>query len=123
METLVINRKKWLHGEGGGRSYLLREKDGKMCCLGFRALQCGATKKQIMGIKTPDELFRERGVRLKGLVRSKKTCTPAGTHLMNTNDGLQPREGWAHVENSAREAEIIKAFRKLGVSVKFIGKY
>jgi hypothetical protein len=44
----IIDRTKWLRGEGSGASKLLRPSDGKMCCLGMVALQCGLDMRQIM---------------------------------------------------------------------------
>ena len=44
---LVIDRATWLRGEGHEQSYLLRECDGKMCCLGFFALACGLHPERI----------------------------------------------------------------------------
>lgn len=35
MKKVVVDRSKWLRGEGALNSFLLRESDGKMCCLGF----------------------------------------------------------------------------------------
>jgi hypothetical protein len=35
MEKLVIDRNIWLRGEGGIKSYLLRESDKKKCCIGI----------------------------------------------------------------------------------------
>lgn len=41
MKKLTINRRTWLRGEGSEESYLRRAEDGKMCCLGFAAIQLG----------------------------------------------------------------------------------
>ena len=38
---LKIDRRTWLRGEGASQSFLLREADGKMCCLGFACLAAG----------------------------------------------------------------------------------
>lgn len=38
MDKLIIDRSRWLRGEGCDASYLLRPADNKMCCLGFDML-------------------------------------------------------------------------------------
>lgn len=52
-----VSRARWLRGEGMGKSRLLRESDKKMCCLGFRALATGFTKKEILSQALPRSLF------------------------------------------------------------------
>lgn len=43
----TVDESKWIHGEGSNRSCLLRESDGKMCCVGFFCLAGGASKNSI----------------------------------------------------------------------------
>lgn len=50
---LVIDRSRWLRGEGLGE--LLRRLDGKMCCLGFLGAACGVPKEAMLGRGTPEE--------------------------------------------------------------------
>lgn len=51
----IIDRTRWLRGEGGMVSRLLRYKDGKMCCLGQIATQCGIPTHLIESACTPSE--------------------------------------------------------------------
>lgn len=55
-KTIIVDRTKWLRSvnmEKEGYSYLLRQSDGKMCCIGAAALQCGYTKDDIEDMATP----------------------------------------------------------------------
>jgi hypothetical protein len=53
---LTIQRSKWLHGEGSDQSFLLRESDGKMCCMGFYLRAVGLTDDQIRDKTTPEDV-------------------------------------------------------------------
>ena len=53
MQKLVIDRTRWLRGEGPEESALLRPTDNKMCCLGFDALRRGLTSDEIKGVEAP----------------------------------------------------------------------
>lgn len=59
---LVIDRSKWLRGEGSEKSFLLRSTDGKMCCLGFFGLACGLTAERITDVDAPTDIPVEIGV-------------------------------------------------------------
>lgn len=45
--SFTVNRNNWLRKDEN--SMLLRPSDGKMCCMGFYALACGATREEIEG--------------------------------------------------------------------------
>ena len=49
MIEVVVDRTKWLRGEGHHESALLRERDGKQCCVGFLARVLGAATEDILG--------------------------------------------------------------------------
>lgn len=53
VKSFTVKRSKWLRGEGHGNSYLLRPNDGKMCCLGFLGIACGAEKEDIFDNENP----------------------------------------------------------------------
>jgi hypothetical protein len=55
MRKLIIKESKWYRGLGSG-SRLLVPLDGRMCCLGFDSLACGATEQQILGVTFPSNL-------------------------------------------------------------------
>ena len=100
---LVIDRSRWLHGEGANASYLLRETDGKMCCLGFLALQCGAVEDDIRASREPSEVSIEWPERLS----EHATC------LMIENDNIEDTD-------NEREAGLTTIFTKMGIEVEFV---
>ena len=52
----TIEREKWLRGEGGETSCLLRKEDGKECCLGQFALACGIAAELITEQASPERI-------------------------------------------------------------------
>ena len=111
MKTLVIERARWLRGEGSGPSKLLRKEDGKMCCLGFMFLSCGFTPEQIEGHTNPYEMTRYSEVPSWLLMDSGSDSTLA-VKLMTINDDLSLPE-------TAREERIKKLFAEGGIKAVF----
>lgn len=121
---LIIDRNRWLRGEGANPSFLQRNRDGKRCCLGSFALAKGFTEDEIRSIEAPrplvmkfDEKYRaEMMSRLSGLFKESKSSDPAHssvcTDLMchNDTDSLVDKE---------REEKIREDFEKIGVMVFF----
>jgi hypothetical protein len=66
----VIDRSKWLRGEGTGDSFLLRPSDGKMCCVGQMCKQLGVS----------DDILRSRKS-VGHLLNSMRKLTSAIVHL------------------------------------------
>lgn len=56
MKTLVIQRDRWARGEWLGGSVLFRERDNKMCCLGFLGLGCGITETSMNEVGFPSTI-------------------------------------------------------------------
>jgi len=57
MQTFMIDREIWLRGEGGGKSYLLRETDQKQCCVGIYLEQvCGVSRGNLEGVRSAEGL-------------------------------------------------------------------
>ena len=114
-KTLIVQRKKWLRGEGD--SYLKREKDGKMCCLGFACLAAGLKPKEILGIESPATVCEnlEDSV-IQSLVLSKNPTenTTLCYKMMCTNDSL-------NIDDVDREANLTKLFKRMGTKVIFKG--
>lgn len=73
--TFTVSRAKWLRGEGVHNSFLLRPRDGKMCCLGQIAQQCGYTDEQLLDVRGPHSLKWDE------MERSNETSA-----MMPTND-------------------------------------
>ena len=111
-----IERHRWLRGEGGADSELLRESDGKMCCLGFYALALGSDENDIAGIGDPETapscsawpewLLQDRGE--DGLMHTDDAIS-----LIKIND--EQTIGDAH-----REQRIASIFASHGVEVTFV---
>lgn len=53
-----IDRSRWLRGEGSDDSFLLRPRDGRMCCLGFCALAMGLNEDDIRNVYEPEDVGR-----------------------------------------------------------------
>lgn len=111
---LTIDRTKWLRGEGGEESFLLRGSDKKMCCLGFYGLACGISENMLLNNRNPYAL-KKAGVEFpqhsewlfQNLPSGGYVSTDCG-RLMEINDSL------------ANEWEISEIFARNGVEVEFI---
>lgn len=131
MEKLIIDRQRWLHGEGGGDSYLLRKSDGKMCCIGFYCLQKGFTPEEIEQHSTPAYLSLSDMSKARVLAKpfivpdfnrddaDSSLCqelTAYNDTPLSTKDDEE-----AEIKTEAdREAFIIEAFSRIGIEVEFI---
>lgn len=109
---LVIDRNRWLRGEGGAVSKLHRISDGKMCCLGFFCYALGAS--DLEGFASPYSVgaFRqwfgdEHGWHPRG------PQDDAINNLIALNDSETLSE-------SSREQAIKYNFAELDVEVEFI---
>jgi hypothetical protein len=122
-QTLVIERAKWLRGEGGSVSQLLRASDGKMCCLGFLGAQCGYAPDQLRGHAEPGELFgrwetadyEKNNLWPCWLLHVDEYGATDGADLpklIATNDDRL-------ISDQTREADIASIFAKHGVTVIF----
>lgn len=56
--TFTIKRSEWFRGKGPDDSKLL-DDNGKRCCWGFVANQCGIPDEQLKGKKVLRELLRD----------------------------------------------------------------
>jgi hypothetical protein len=121
----TIDRSKWACGPNGSTSVLgnlLRDDDGRMCCLGFYAIACGATEKEILGrgdyedstigpstiAKLPTDL-------VKPLPEDTVVSSTVHDKLIRANDAKTTR--------ARREARIKKLFKSIGVTLRFAGRY
>lgn len=104
--AVVIDRSKWLQGEYF--SFLLRPRDGRMCCLGFVAKACGATNEQILGKCTPSEV--------------PQIDWPEG--LANVvGDAMCANDEERNTSSVSKEVNVSRILAKAGVAVIFTGKY
>lgn len=115
MEKLVIDRTKWLRGEGSEASRLLRPSDGKMCCLGFYSLSCGLTDKDIQNIPAAPEIAEIPEV-MDWLIED------CGNRIVHSDDAaeLMDYNDTPPIRDTDREAHITEIFAKHGIEVEFI---
>jgi hypothetical protein len=114
VKSFVIDRSIWLRGESG-KSYLLRSRDGKQCCLGIFAHQCGVPKSALRNNGIPDTISVEWQSHLPHWMFVGIEMIDDGVVLlMRDNDmpGLSEEE---------RERRIKEGFAKFGVEVSFTG--
>lgn len=106
---LVIDRSRWLRGEGAGCSALLRRGDEKRCCLGFYGQVIGVPDPLLLGRTSPqDTATRDLWPDwLFNNALNTDTCCL----LMDLNDDRS-------VVN--REARIASIFAGRGVEVAFV---
>jgi hypothetical protein len=117
--TFTVDRKTWLRGEGSDDSKLLRESDGKMCCLGFACLQLGNVKKDsLKDVQVP--------VRIPGKERDKLLSTPLEFLISADNESCDIRlemmtfndvKGLSYKQ---REKQLKKLFAAKNIQIKFI---
>lgn len=120
MLEVVIDRTKWLRGEGGFRSSLLRESDSKMCCIGFACLAAGMSEEMIVERSTMASIRHHPALcdqipdSLAGLF------APDGPWENSTCEALYARNDEIDLAEAEREARIISGGAKAGLEFKFI---
>jgi hypothetical protein len=118
---LTINRKDWLRGEGGEKSRLYREDDGRLCCLGFYGLACGLNKNDMVDKPTPAQvppdkrpafgpLFKKTYLKRHAVYSLNRVCL----RLIRINDRNTTSDAF-------KEKAIKNNFSKIGVKVTFVG--
>jgi hypothetical protein len=130
---LRIDRATWLRGEDPavlktGGSYLLRPKDGRMCCLGFLCRDLGWPLHELAHVTMPDLLIDADGAQdpaavcllpkwlvEKGTGDGDPDLTPLVETMANTND--DPR-----LTETEREAKLTELFARQGIEVEFFGE-
>ena len=146
METMVINRSKWVSAPCDdncaykGDSMLLNE-NGNMCCLGFLSLKRGLKKKEIDGCCSPKDVVSEHVLHRKahptfpldgsvykeeierlskklGDMLGKKTTSNSRwcNQAMRINDDCR-------LTLEEIEKKLIVHFKKIDINLKFVGKY
>lgn len=116
----IIDRKTWLRGDKD--SFLLRKRDGKMCCLGQLSLQCGLTQDDIIHkgflskLSEMDKILKHPI--LSQLVKEDRYCTKylgstIARELMNVNDNVG-------ICDDQRETKLIELFKEIDVEIEFI---
>lgn len=107
----IIDRTKWLRGEGSMRSFLLRADDGKMCCLGQVGEQCGLSSADMLSIQTPWALESAALARYPEWLNRPVSGDRVAAMTVNDNEKLSDAE---------REAKLTALFAKHGDELEFI---
>lgn len=115
-EKLIIPTASWLHREGGGSSYLLREKDGKRCCLGiYLEDNCGVSPDMLRGgVSSPVLLNRATLETLPTWLVRRGCNMSIAEEMMQVNDDDSPSN-----EDQVR-GEIKRLFAKVDIEVVFV---
>ena len=100
-----VKRSNWLRGEGDMDSYLLRAKDGKMCCLGFLGRSCGWSDDALKDRRTP-------------VVFGFVPDFPDALDLRALDAAMHLNDN-ASITDQEREAELVKLFAQHGIEVVF----
>jgi len=112
---LVIDRSKWLRGEGDMQSRLIRPSDGKMCCLGFYGLALGVSRDAMLDRSTPAQAMRKGGDQFPPWTEAVQGLDEVNVcaRLMSENDTVE-------LSAAERERRITELFALRGVEVVFV---
>jgi hypothetical protein len=117
MLEVVIDRERWLRGEGSTQSFLLRPEDGRMCCIGFACLAADLKPEDIMGRKTLAQATTSAVARsAPGTPLASLFPRIVLERLYGANDILSPFAGG----DEHREAEIIRLGLLADIAFSFI---
>ena len=115
MDKFVIDRSKWLRGEGPkGFSVLLRRSDRKMCCLGFYGEHLGVSRRKLIDIGNPP-VIKRFGELAPALVSTHdKSCNSSVCdQIIRVNDSQE-------ISDKMREYRLKRLFKSIGVNVEFV---
>lgn len=117
MKKVIVERSKWLRGEGEENSKLLRTEDGKMCCLGFVCLAFGKTEDDIADSEAPSCLIgKDRHSQIGDgtpLIAEDRHEPGAIVSAMQINDSR-------YMDELDRELELKRLLRVVGVDLEFV---
>ncbi len=119
MIKVQVNRKRWLRGEDAEKSYLLRESDGKSCCMGFFERKRGAKKRHILGKKSIQTV--EHCSPLRSKFKPYNLPHMSSYDLANTITLLYQYNDSPNLSDDSREVEIIRLGKAVDIEFKFVG--
>lgn len=123
-DYLIIDRSKWrtggdMPGNRTGKSDTqLLNKQGFMCCLGFRCNQMGIPKKHLLDQATPENLSDLYDI--PDLIKRDDYDRWEDTKFTNEAIRINDNE---RITSKEREKAIKEHFATIGVTVQFKGKY
>ena len=107
---VVVDRSRWLRGEGSMKSFLFRPTDGKMCCLGFACLANGDNESVISGARSPSAWWIESQA-LPGI--KTNWGWNAYVEAMSINDAQDLRD-------AKREEMLTETLARVGIELTFV---
>lgn len=133
---LTIDRQRWIRGQPGSQLLIdepgITEIDspaippgrnhGKMCCLGFAALELGYTPDEIRNRPSPKSVVDGGHKDLFTLARLTEPYVEHPDFVNNTNtcQTLMFTNDRTDISNAEREATLVRIFAELGIDVEFI---
>jgi len=115
VKSFTIKRSVWLRGERAQPSFLLRESDGKQCCIGIYLEACGIPRNDKVNKRSATSLA-DLGVQvprwLVGPIGIDTAPSFAARVLMQINDET-------NVDLADREREVTAGFADVGITVTF----
>lgn len=130
---VVIDRRRWLRGEGPDASRLLRKTDGKMCCLGFVCEAVGVSAERLVNRGTPRVVvsgvdgLAVRGELIPDGLAQLLQHADAVADAMRVNDypagmrrlWLRRDDPDPNAVDEAREAELTQLLASCGFALEF----
>jgi hypothetical protein len=107
---LVIDRTKWLRGEGYSVSKLLRSSDHKMCCIGFLCADLGIPESELLDVAGSHS--QPFSCELPLWLAVRKDTESDLQQAYNINDEIFP--------DAEREQRLTEIFARHDVEVEFI---
>jgi hypothetical protein len=113
MRQLTIRQRKWLHyRKGGPAGELLELETGRMCCLGFLGIACGALPDELAGRALPASIHPDPSFKWpKGMTRRWVA------RAVHVNDS--PVVNRKHIALAERKQLLKTHFAKIGFRLKF----
>lgn len=118
LKRFTIDRSKWINGttlaiwDTNSRLFSTKRDDGvggKMCCMGFLAAACGISTNVLRGTSTFGELGQTSQAKIP-----EDVLVDADLFYAMNDAGGSPKK---------REQRIAAKLKKLGITVKYVGKY
>lgn len=115
IKAFTIDRSRWLNGHSNkvwSETSTLCSYTDKQCCMGFYAEACGVPRERLKGCGALAQLFDSERAKIH-----EELSSQLAYDFYATNDAK-------NMSRDKREQVLTKRFKdKLGVKVKFVGRY
>jgi hypothetical protein len=116
----TIERSKWLRGEGGAKSGLLRGSDGKMCCIGQVCSQLGVKNESLENLKSVEQVIG-RHVKGEGFASASEVlCEKDGRTEMDWLHAAYVANDDPGISDDEREKALISIAKFVGHEFVFV---